>query len=151
MTTINKECCPTCGRSVNMREIAIFSSLVSAIFRVWMVCNEKGQYTFTRKEVKTIIGGSDSIIARFGDMVLFGGILYHPDGKKGEYGFNIERAKMFFTGKMAIPTKALKHPITGEITFSDERTIDKIRNLSSFLDENREYIARYEGNSVIVI
>lgn len=134
-----------------MREIAIFSSLIKALYRVWVVCNEKGVYTFTRKEVKELFGNNENVTARFGDLILFGGILYHPDGQKGEYGFNIERAKLFFTGKMAIPTRALKNPITKEITFMDERTINQIKNLSTFLDENREYIARYEGNSVIVV
>lgn len=149
MPTINRECCPKCGRSINSREIAIFASLVNALFTVWKECQEKGKYTFTRKEVKILFAGNENITARFGDMVLFGGILYHPDKKKGEYGFNIERAKQFFSGNLVIPTRGIKNPLTKEIVFSDHRYIHQIKGLQAFLNDNQEYIAKYHTTITI--
>lgn len=148
MPSINKQCCPTCGRSINSREIAIFSSLINALFVIWKHCEKKGVYYFTRKEAKKIFQGNENVTARFGDLILFGGILYHPDNQKGSYGFNIERAKSFFMGELDIPTKALKNPITKEYVFSDYRKINEIRNLKSFLNDNNEYIVRYKNERV---
>lgn len=144
MTVINKEVCPCCGQSINKREIVIFASLINAMFKIWKYCDGRGIYIFSRKEAKEFFAGNENITGRFGDLALFGGILYKP--KKGLYGFNTIRARAFFTGQLSIPTRALKDPIKKTYEFSDHMYINQIKDLGTFLDENKEYLVRYQGD-----
>ena len=96
-----KNRCPTCGHAIDKREIALFSGLVEALWRVLKWCEEKQRHEFSRKEIEHLIpGGSEK--ARFGDLVLFGGLVYK--NKKARYGLNMERCDEFFSGRMSIPT-----------------------------------------------
>lgn len=149
MPAINKCECPTCGRSINKREIALFSGMVKALFKVWKWCQEKRVHEFQRKEIKHLFR-TENEVARFGDWVWFGGLIYKHG--KGRYGFNIERTKKFFAGELEIPIRIYKDPLSGEIEKADYRTIKGIPHLIEFLDENNEYIAQYgsprNGDSV---
>jgi hypothetical protein len=142
MATVNRQVCPHCGQTINKREIALFSGMVKALFKVWQWCEEKGVHEFQRKDIKHLFK-TENEVARFGDWVWFGGIVYKNG--KGHYGFNVERIKKFFAGQLEIPVRIYKDPLSDEIIKSDYRTIKGIPHLVEFLDENNEFIARYGG------
>jgi hypothetical protein len=140
MASKNIEKCPTCGQSVNTRQISLFKELIIGLLRVWAWCNQNDRHEFTRKEVKHLFK-SENISARFGDLVYFGGLVYKQG--KGNYGLNMERMSQFVAGRYAIPTVVCKNPLTKEITHGEKKTINDIPSLKKFLDENGEYISKY--------
>jgi hypothetical protein len=143
MATLNKQSCPTCGQSVNEREIALFSGMVRSLLRIMLWCEKEGRYEFSRKEIKHLLK-KDSEIAHFGDWILFGGLVYRPEGRgKGHYGINKQRAEDFFAGRTQIPTVIWKNPLNGELRPEKYRTINEIPALTTFLDEAGEYVAKY--------
>jgi hypothetical protein len=143
MNDNEKERCPYCGSIIDEREIALFSGMVNTLKRVFDWCERNNKFEFKRKDVKHLIH-TDNEIARFGDWIMFGGLIYRPENKgKGYYGLNRGRVIEFFLDEREIPTKIWKNPITGELKKEDYQTIKNIPHLAEFLDENDEYIARY--------
>lgn len=140
MATVNKQACPTCGQSVNTREIGLYRGMVDALLEVFKWCETKGKHEFQRKEIKHLLK-DDGQIARFGDWVMFGGLVYKEG--KGHYGLNMERCRNFFAGKYDIPSAVFKDPLTGEITPGEKKPINKIPKLTAFLNDNQEFIATY--------
>lgn len=140
MPTLNKETCPHCGQSINEREISLFKGMVDALFVVYTWCIQKGVNEFDRKDVKHLFK-NENVSARFGDWVYFGGLVYKHG--KGEYGLNLDRCEQFFLGKIAIPSRITKHPITGEIKKIEVKTVKQIPSLLSLLDDYKQFIARY--------
>ena len=140
MATINKEACPTCGQSVNIREIGLYKGMVDALLEVFKWCEIKGRHEFDRKEIKHLLK-NDGQIARFGDWVMFGGLVYKHG--KGHYGLNMERCRDFFANNYEIPSKIFKNPLTQELTPADYKTIKNIPKLKDFLDENYDFISKY--------
>ena len=140
MKTLNKQTCVTCGQSVNEREITLYSGMVSDLWKVLKWCEERNTYLFQRKDIKHLFRNENST-ARFGDWVNFGGLVFKSE--KGHYGLNIERCRDFFAGSYQIPKSVYKNPLTKEITAGERVYINQIQNLTAFLDENRQYIARY--------
>jgi hypothetical protein len=138
---IKKQVCPTCGQSVNEREISLFRELISAWIEVFKWCEEKNKFEFDRKQVKHLIR-TDNIIARFGDLVWFG--LVYKNGK-AHYGINRQYAIEFITGKRKVYTRVYKNPLTKEIKKYEEdcKFIHEFPKLGTLLDENKEYVARY--------
>jgi len=133
--------CPHCGSTLSERQIAMFDGLVLALWNVFKWCEQSGIHEFKRKDIKHLLHG-DNQTARFGDWVLFGGLVYKPNGK-GSYGLNIQRCQQFFSGSLSIPTSIWKNPITKELRKEDYKFIHEIPSLGLFLDENQMYIARY--------
>lgn len=144
MPTLNKQTCPTCGQSVNEREINMFKGMVVALFEVWKWCEEKDTDEFTRKDIKHLFKDENQI-ARFGDWVLFG-MLERTDAK-GHYKISMNRCRFFFAGDMAINTTAIKNPLTKEIRYTNPKKVTEIKGIGEFLDENDEYIVEYLGKS----
>lgn len=144
MKTIGKQTCPCCGRSVNLREINIYSGMVEILIEIHKWCTEKGIHEFKRKDISHLIKG-ESATARFGDWVYFGGLIYRPKGetKGGLYGMNMERVEQFLKGEYKIPAIIIKNPLTKEIEKKDYRSIYEIPNLTKYLDDNMQYITRY--------
>jgi len=134
--------CDKCGGIISERQIGLFNGMVEALLKVWQWAEEHHKYEFARKEVKHLFKNENES-ARFGDWILFGGLVYRPDGKKGTYGLNLERVKALFLGELEIPTTLWKNPVTHEIRKEDYRSVGNIKNLSEFLDENNEFIALY--------
>lgn len=145
MVTINKKSCPTCGQSTNDRQISLFAGMVDALFRVWKWCREKNRHEFTRKEIKHLFEDENQT-ARFGDWVLFGGLVYKPGNQKGHFGLNMERCNAFFAGKLEIPTELQKNGITGELTITKKGTLGRVKKLRAFLNENLDYIVKYKDS-----
>jgi len=150
MVIVNKRVCPTCGQSINDREITLFRGMIDALFVVWKWCKEQGVYEFSRKQVKHLFKGENQT-ARFGDLIYFGGLVYRLEfgihiNSKGYFGINIERCNQFFAGLYKIPTSVWKNPLNGEITLSDYKMLGQIKKLRDFLNENMEYIVKYREN-----
>lgn len=141
METKNR--CPYCHSIVDERKISLFSGMVDTLKKVYEWCIASGRFEFQRKEVKHLIQ-TDNNIARFGDWIMFGGLMYRPEGLgKGWYGINRERVERFFANSYEIPTTIWKNPVTGELKKEDYQSIDRIPQLRSFLDENHQFIANY--------
>jgi len=135
-----REICHECGQTINSREISLFSGMVKALFEVAKWCKQNNTYEFTRKDIKHLLK-NDSQIARFGDWVLFGGIVYKKG--KGHYGINIDRARRFYANQLEIPIAVSKDP-KGVITTLRSGKILDVPNLTAFLDENYMFKARYQ-------
>lgn len=136
-----REVCHSCGQTINNREISLFSGMVKALFEVAKWCKDNNQYEFTRKDIKHLLK-DDGQIARFGDWVLFGGIVYKKG--KGHYGINIDRARKFYANQLEIPIVVLKSP-KGDISPIKTGKILDVPNLSTFLDENLMFKAVYHS------
>lgn len=146
MSVNNKRSCPYCGQSINERQISLFKGMVEALHEVFMWCQEKNIHEFSRKEIKHLLK-SDNQIARFGDWVMFGGLVYKRS--KGHYGLNIEKTTDFFKGKREIPTIIYKNPITKTIRPENYKTIDNIPSLAHLLDKSGDYVVDYSGPSAV--
>ena len=149
MATLNKQTCPTCGQSTNEREIALFSGMIPPLLRVLQWCEQHNTNEFEYKNIKHLFGTDNNVHTRFHDWIHFGGILYKRDvdGKtKGHYGMNMERARSFFAGRLSIVTRVWKNPLTGEYRKDEDsyRILHQIPHVSAFLNENMDYIVRYQ-------
>lgn len=143
MVVHNKKVCPECGQVVNKREVTLYSGMVKALLRVYAWCHENGINEFTRKDMKHLFRGSDNLIARWGDWVLFGnGMVYKPNGK-GTWGLNMGRVKEFIDKQRKVPTTVVIDRTKGPNEYLDYKSIDEIPNLSEFLDQFQMYIVNY--------
>lgn len=148
MTTIGKEVCPRCGQTINNRKIVLYRGMVESLREVYLWCILNGRHEFTRKEIKHLLK-TDGQIARFGDWVYFGGLMYK--GEKGMWGMNMERTRSFLTGRIAIPSVIVKDAITKEIIERiDPKVISQIKGIGQLLDSDGSYIAEYVGQGRIV-
>jgi hypothetical protein len=138
---IEKKRCPHCGQIISLREIALYRGLVLALWRVYqyiLQCNRG--WSFTRKEIKHLFA-SENDTARFGDWVLFGGLVFKE--KKAHYGINLNRCRDFFEGNLSIPIRVIKNPVSNMITPLDYKTINNIPSIMTFLNEDGYYVPRY--------
>lgn len=140
-----KKRCPTCGRITSDREIALYRGLVEALWRVFKYCELKGVHEFNRRDIKHLLRNENDT-ARFGDLALFG--LVYKNGK-GRYGLPVARLEDFFAGRYQVPTKLWKSSQTGELRKEDYRTIGQIPTILALLNEDREYVARYQNPQVV--
>lgn len=135
-----KERCQTCGHIVSERQIALFRGLVGALWRVWRWAEGRGIHEFSRQDIKHLFRNENET-ARFGDLVLFGGLVYKHS--KGHYGLNRERCHDFFSGRLPIPTLLWKNPITGDIRPEQYRYVKDIPTIMELLTKDLEYVANY--------
>lgn len=148
---INKQSCPTCGQSANKREIAPNSQDVSTLLAIYKFCLEKNRHEFKRDEFDHLIPRGHSY-GNFAYWKWFGaGLVYTPVGLgKGYWGFNLERIAEFFKGKRQIYARIWNDPLqpTGAQRTEGEMVyIHEIRNIKTFIDENREWIVQYIGEA----
>lgn len=134
--------CPTCGQSVNRRQIPFYKGMVNALWNVFQWCEQNHRHEFKKREIKHLM--DDVAISVFAYWRWFGGLVYNPDGVRGNYGLNMERCEEFFAGTLQIPVEIWTDPLTHEVEAKDYRTIGNIPHLSEFLDQNKNFIARYQ-------
>ena len=146
MTKQEHNRCPYCNRIIDKREIALYRGLIESLGKIYKWCKVKGIHEFTMKHVKGLLGHND--YARFGDLVLFGGLVYKNG--RARYGLNMERCEDFFAGKTKIPTKILKDPITRELEKLEYKTVRDIPGLMKFLNEEGLYESRYVPKEDVV-
>lgn len=138
-----KEYCPHCGSIISLRKVALYSGITKVIKKVYDWCNEKQRHEFKRCEINHLL--DSNAVARWGDLVLFGGIFYKSS--KGYWGMNKDRCESFLRGDYKIPKYVLVNPITREITKSSEEIeVDEIDLLSESLDEHNQFVATYYEN-----
>lgn len=136
--------CPNCGVGHNKaeRQIALYRGMAIALWKVYLLCKDTGVHEFSRKDVKHLFV-SENETARFGDWVMFGGLVYKL--KKGRYGLNMERCEKFFNNTYSIPTILWKNPITGEVRKEEYQTVKRIPSLLKYLNEQHAYVVNYKG------
>lgn len=127
---------------MNERHISLFEGMVDALWEVYKYCCRNKQHDFTRKQVKHLFTNENEV-ARFGDWLFFGGLVYRPDRIKGHYGLNMQRCWEFFTGKLAIHSSVWKNPITHELRYDELRTISQIPALKDFMNSKKEFTVEY--------
>lgn len=134
--------CPTCGVGHNKseRQIGLYRGMAVALWSVFRWCKAKGVYEFDRKSIKHLFS-SENETARFGDWVMFGGLVYKRG--KGKYGLNMERCEEFFKDQYKIPTIIWKNPANGELRKEEYQSVKGIPSLLKYLNEQQEYIAYY--------
>ena len=136
-----KQRCPHCGQVISIREIALYRGLIGALYRVFSWAKARGgDYRFTRKGIKHLLRNENDT-ARFGDLVMFGGLVFKEG--KAHYGLNFERCEAFFRGQYKIPMRILKDPITGNLTPEEYKTINEIPGITKFLDGEGTYVPEY--------
>lgn len=135
-----KNRCQTCGHIIDDREICLYSGLVKALWEIFKLCKTKNRHEFKMKEIRHLLGRNE--YARFGDWVLFGGLVYKLE--KASYGLNMERCNEFFANRLKIPTTQWKNGITGELTIKEYGYARDIRGLIQLLDSEKMYIANYK-------
>lgn len=143
MTSVHKQVCPTCGQSVNKRQIPFYIGMVTALWKVYVWCMEKQRHEFKKKEVKHLM--DDVVISVFAYWRWFGGLVYNPDGVRGSYGLNMARCDQFFKGELEIPIEIWTNPLTKEIEVAKTGKIGDVPGLKDFLDENQNYVAMYKS------
>ena len=147
MKTQNKEThtCD-CGHvhTISKRKISISSTMVRGLAIAYDYCKNRGDWHFTRKEIKHLFGGDETLTATFGDLIYFGGILFKPDGKRGHWGINFDRAELFLNNRATVAKYVIKDPVTKEVTPSETRVLMKqVKGVASMLDDEGEFVVEY--------
>jgi len=132
--------CPHCGSIISRREISIYRGLIFALAKVYKTCKKDGTHEFEMKDIKHLLGHNN--YARFGDLVMFGGLVYKRG--RAKYGLNMERCEDFFAGRTTMPTRILKDPVSKQIEVIEYKDITGIDDLVKFLDESGLYAPKYE-------
>ena len=133
--------CEHCNSIISRHKVSLYYMLVIALRNVHLWCLENKRHEFKMKDVRHLFENVQ--YARFGDWVMFGGLVYKNG--KGHYGLNIERCEAFFSGRYPIPMDVWKDPVTGEIEPVEPRKyINQIPKLAQFLDGDGQYIAEYK-------
>ncbi len=138
-TVVNKQSCPVCGQSCNIRKITVFKGMVDALKDVFTWCRVNNTDKFSRKNIKHLLD-TDNKIARFGDWEMFG--LVKKSGK-GHYEISINRVGLFLGGKLRIPTVVYKDPLARRTGVGEYKLINEIKGLKDFLDDEMQFIAEY--------
>jgi hypothetical protein len=132
--------CPYCGQKIGERQITLYSGMVSLLWSIFDHCFNEGTNEITRKEIKPFIKNENDT-ARLGDWRHFGGLV-KKEGK-GVYKLDMKKCRDFFTGKLTIPTVVWKTAGMDEIECECFKTINEIKSLEKFLDDNGKFIAIY--------
>ena len=141
--SVGKRTCPTCGQSVNIREIPLTDVLIDLLWRIFVWARDNEKHEFDRKEISHLFR-TETEIANFGYMAWFG-LLYHPNGKRGRWGIHMERTDDIFRGRRTVPLLILKDPLRNQIELRDYKLVSDVPSFKKFLDDNHEYIAMYRG------
>lgn len=139
--------CPTCGHIVENRVLHLNKTLVKALYRVWRWCEEKNRFEFERKEIAHLLLPSETMVASFGDLMYFGGLLYRPEHNKrrGHWAINRERAELFFSGKARLFTRVVIDRISNEIIEKTEPMhLKEVPDITEFLDSEFKFVPEYQ-------
>lgn len=141
----NVQKCECCGSTIAERKITLYNGMIKSLIKAYNYAVKNETDRFKRRDIKHMMK-SESESARFGDWVLFGGLL-HKEGK-GNYVIHKERCREFFRGELKIPTAVWKDTVTGKVVEKvDEKTINEIEGLEQLLDEEGRYIPEYRERS----
>lgn len=142
MQAENIKHCPTCGQSVNIREIQLTSTMVVALAKVWRWCIEKGKSDHIKREEFKHLFNNETWTANFAYWKDFAPSLV--SGEPSYYNFNLKNIAAFLAGKMRIPTLIRRNPLANPTDqLLDLRSVRDIPSLTEFLNDNRELIIQY--------
>lgn len=127
--------CPVCNASIEDRTISLYKGLVNALYQVFRWCEQRKTNEFKTRDIKHLLGKNE--YARFGDLVRFGGIIYKS--QKAEYGINMDRARMFFSGYYEIPVQITINQITNEVISANKVSISDFPELYQMLKQDGSY------------
>lgn len=137
------ETCEHCGSIVSEREIVLDRTMVSAMWKVFKWCKEKGIHEFHTRDVIHLF--SKTQYARFGDTIYFGGIVYKH--AKAHYGMNMERAQEFFKNHYSVPRSVWKNPVTQAIRHTEPIVMSQVPKLQKLLNEDGYYVTNYRSST----
>lgn len=138
------EKCSQCGSNISLRGITIYKGMIVALWEIFKYAKKNNKTRFTRKEIKHLLIGNENDTARFGDWVLFGGLIAKEG--KGRYIINVSRCEDYFRGRIAIPNRVWKNPITKRIEEKEDlRFVRETPSIREFLDEDGHYQAVYKS------
>lgn len=136
----NYEICPHCGQKIRgERQIALYSGLIFTLKKVYQWCEKTGRHEFERKDIKGLFIRNENDTARFGDLVMFGGLVYKKG--KAHYGLNMERCRDFFRDEYEIPTIIWKKGAV--IRKENYKKLSQIPALLELLDREGNYKVEY--------
>lgn len=136
----NYSICPHCGQKIRgERQIALYNGLIFTLKKIYEWCLKTGKHEFTRKDIKGLFIRNENDTARFGDLVMFGGLIYKTG--KGRYGLNMERCRDFFQDKYEIPTIIWKKGLS--IRKENYKKLSEIPTLVELLDKEGNYKVEY--------
>ncbi len=136
----NYSICPHCGQKIRgERQIALYNGLIFTLKRIYEWCLRTGKHEFQRKDIKGLFIRNENDTARFGDLVMFGGLVYKKG--KGKYGLNMERCRDFFQDKYEIPTIVWKKGLL--IRKENYKKLSEIPTLLELLDKEGNYKVEY--------
>lgn len=139
--TKNKQCCPTCGQSVNKREIKINTSLVDALIKIEKYTKEKGMRVFTMKDVQHLLNRSQYCNLSIWKLTPL------LTKEKNEYFFDWNAVREFLGRKKQVPIIINKDPLTHEIEYVEWGYINDIPRIADLLDDEGDYLVQYRGQA----
>lgn len=150
----DKQSCPTCGQSCNVRIESLNKQLVWALFRVAQyVKANKIDRPIKRSDFSHLFSGHESNTANFAKLVWFAPQFFKNADLGGykegsHYHFNIPEIDKFFAKESTVATEVEVDPLykvkgVPRYLRKEPRYINQIPNLRDFLNEEEEYIVTY--------
>ncbi len=141
--SLNKQCCPSCGRSLNEREVVLYDGMVQSLARIYKWCVDNNKWKGIKsREIRHLFGPNE--VDRFRDWRYFTPLMV--GGEHGEYIFDKQLISNFITGVTKVPTRILKNPLTKEIHYFDLKKSHEIADIREFMNEN-DFLVYYDKTS----
>lgn len=142
--TSNKQSCPTCGQSVNIRKIKLGKHHVEAMFKVWkylkIVERSSAKMSELRGTLSSIEYATFNEWRKFAPHAVF--------GKRGTYDFDMRYLDdIIKRGRVCIEIHV--NPLEKTYTMAAYGTIKDAKNVSEFLDDQQQFIAEYTGSGEV--
>ena len=145
--TINKHSCPTCGQSVNPREIVLTRCLVDALRDVFAWCEREGRWLKVRRKEFKHCFTDETTSANFAYWKAFAPDLVGAKENKGYYDFDRQGIAQFLQGQSKVATRILRDPLTKIDTLEDYRAANEIPGIGTQLTENDEFVVKYQDSA----
>lgn len=140
-TAKEAERCGECGRIIDKREIVLPKFLALALWKVFLYCKQQGVTHFRTRDIRHLIG--PVAYSKFPDWTYFSTMVVRV--MKGHYMIDMGLCEQFFLGRVSIPYRVVKDPLTGEITFDDKdlANIFTLPGVKELLDSDGNFQAVY--------
>jgi hypothetical protein len=127
------------GHELEKREISLFEGMEKALAKAYKFCVDHKVHEFEMKDIREFLDHNQ--YARFGDWVMFGGLVYKKG--KAKYGLNMPRVEEFLYKGSTIPSTVWKDPVSGLLTATAWKTAKELPGLLEFLNAQGLFEARY--------
>lgn len=147
--TKNKQSCPTCQQSANIREEKLSAEMMQTVWKIFLHCRKKQNCNFDTKEIKDIV--HRTVYANFAKLRFFNiGIDQLHSGK---YTLNPDRIKAIFLQgadfAQVVEVDPL-HAMKGKARVIPVAWghLSQLPRMRQFMDED-EYIVQYRGEAIL--